>query len=90
MKKITRNIEMVEYSVTMFDHESEQLSKSTYTDFESLKESDIIRALNSALSAKGDTRRVIKIKPVNASSGAYEMPLDVFIKYAHKVEKPGV
>lgn len=87
MKKITRTIECVEYEVTLFNHDTDEVSKQPFRDLESLKENDIIRFLNAALKAKGDPRRVVKLVPIHGSSDVYEMGIDVFMKYAKKIEK---
>ena len=90
MKKVTRTIETVEYSVTFFDSDTEEISKGTYTDTESIAEKDIKRFLNNMLSDYGDSRTVVKIVPVASSVNLYAMPYDIFLKYATKVDKPGV
>lgn len=90
MKKVTRNCEIVEYRVTLFDDDTEEISNSTYTDFESLTENDLKRALNSMLKAKGDARQVIKVKAVNATSGLREMTIADYVKYSTPVMKKAV
>lgn len=87
MKKITRTCEVVEYSVVMFDNETDEISKSNYTDFESIPEKDLKRALNAMLADKGDTRQVVKLVPINATAGLREMSLADFVKYSTPVVK---
>ena len=87
MKKITRTIETVKYELTFFDSENDTISKGEYLDTESVPEKDIKRFINNLLAENGDTRTVVKIVPVEASSNLYAMPYDVFLKYATKIEK---
>ena len=87
MKKITRTIETVKYEVTLFDENTDEVSKDFYTDYESIPEKDLKRALNAMLSDNGDSRQVVKIKPIEATSALYALPYDVFMKYATRIER---
>lgn len=87
MKKITRTIETVKYEVTFFDSQDDSISKGEYIDYESIPEKDIKRFINNILSDNGDSRVVVKIKPVEATSALYALPYDVFMKYATRIER---
>ena len=87
MKKITRTIETVRYSVTFYDENTDEISKGEYVDYESIPEKDIKRALNAMLADNGDSRQIVKIKPIEATSALYALPYDVFMRYATRIEK---
>ena len=87
MKKVTRTIETVKYQVTFYDEATDEISKGEYVDYESIPEKDIKRFINNMLSDNGDTRQVVKIKPIEATSALYALPYDVFMKYATRIER---
>lgn len=80
---VTRTINTATITTTVYHLDTEKVEKKSYivATTQKLKESDIIRDIESA----DNTVKVLKVNDISYESALYEMSLDDFITYANKV-----